>query len=221
MSAALDKTGEATQRRSLMPPHAVVEGLLDDETAGGLVDYAVSRESDFAPTQVGSKAVDPIVRVSTGLRDLGRFRPILKARIFALLPELVARLGVGPIEAPTLETELVAHGDGAFYTRHVDTQLAHYAEITNVRVLSGVYYFHAGPKRFSGGALRLYAIGGRPEADFVDIEPAHNSLLFFPAWAPHAVMPVSCPSKRFADSRFAINCWVHRKKTAAAGLVAP
>jgi SM-20-related protein len=81
-------------------------------------------------------------------------------------------------------------------------------------VLSGVYYFHAEPKAFTGGALRLYAIGGQGER-YVDIEPTHNSLLMFPSWAPHEVMPVRCPSRRFVDSRFAINCWVHRAKPTA------
>jgi SM-20-related protein len=70
-------------------------------------------------------------------------------------------------------------------------------------------------RSLAGGALRLYAIGGEADQKFVDIEPLRNSLLMFPSWAPHEVMPVSCPSKRFIDSRFAINCWVHRKKSAA------
>jgi Rps23 Pro-64 3,4-dihydroxylase Tpa1-like proline 4-hydroxylase len=38
----------------------------------------------------------------------------------------------------------------------------------------------------------------------------------FPSWAPHEVMPISCPSKRFTDSRFAINYWVYRARTPAA-----
>jgi SM-20-related protein len=60
--------------------------------------------------------------------------------------------------------------------------------------------------------LRLYAIGDPAGQTFIDIEPVHNSLLVFPSWAPHEVMPVSCPSQRFMDSRFAINCWVNNKK---------
>ena len=110
--------------------------------------------------------------------------------------------------APKLELQLVAHHDGAFYKRHIDTQTA--SDRKNIRVLSGVYYFHAEPKPFSGGALRLYAIGGDDATDFVDIEPQRNSLLVFPSWAPHEVRTVSCPSKQFSDSRFAINCWIHR-----------
>jgi Rps23 Pro-64 3,4-dihydroxylase Tpa1-like proline 4-hydroxylase len=52
--------------------------------------------------------------------------------------------------------------------------------------------------------------GGKVSGAFVDIEPANDTLVFFPSWYPHEVLPVSCPSGRFEDSRFAINCWVHR-----------
>jgi Rps23 Pro-64 3,4-dihydroxylase Tpa1-like proline 4-hydroxylase len=45
------------------------------------------------------------------------------------------------------------------------------------------------------------------DAAFADIEPGQNRLVAFPSWAPHEVMPISCPSRRFIDSRFAVNCW--------------
>ncbi len=141
------------------------------------------------------------------MHDLGIYRPVLEARILGLVPELITRLQMTPFESPALETELVAHGDGAFFKRHIDTG---HRILDQIRVLSGVYYFNAEPKAFTGGALRLYAIGGNDSDDFIDIEPLRNSLLVFPSWAPHEVMPISCPSKRFINSRFAINCWLHR-----------
>ena len=166
------------------------------------------------------KAVNPAIRVSTGLRELGGYRQILKIKLLGLVPSLIAQLQVTPFENPKLETELVAHGDGAFYKRHIDTQTARYEDVNQIRVLSAVYYFHAEPKAFTGGALRLYAIGGKHGENFVDIEPVRNSLLVFPSWAPHEVMPVRCRSKQFVDSRFAINCWVHRTRSAL-GRTAP
>ena len=110
-------------------------------------------------------------------------------------------------EVSQVELELMAHGDGAFYKRHLDTQTG--GDARSRRLVSGVYYFNHRPKAFSGGALRLYAIGD--DDRFIVIEPVHNSLLVFPSWAPHEVMPVSCPSKAFVDSRFAVNCWLRRK----------
>ena len=137
------------------------------------------------------------------------FRPLLKARLLELAPTLIAELRLTPFEVSKVELELVAHGDGAFYKRHIDTATAR--DAAHLRVLSGVYYLHREPRAFSGGALRLYAIGNN--ARFVDIEPVCNALLVFPAWAPHEVLPVSVPSGRFADARFAINCWLKQRRT--------
>ena len=44
----------------------------------------------------------------------------------------------------------------------------------------------------------------------LDVAPEKDSLLIFPSWALHEVMPVVCPSGEFADSRFSVNCWVWR-----------
>lgn len=204
------KTGSDTHARGIIPPYLVVRDFLDEATVTALFEYALAREAAFAPTGVGhgeSASVKPHVRVSVGLRDLGPFRPILASKVIGLLPEWIARLGASPVGSPKLELDLVAHNEGAYYKRHIDTQTASHQH--SIRVLSAVYYFFAQPKGFSGGALRLFAIGAK-DAGFVDIEPENNTLVVFPSWIPHEVTAVSCPSKHFADSRFAINCWVYR-----------
>ena len=203
--------------RTIMPPYLVLRDFLPKETVAALLEFALAHEADFKPTGVGrtkDDAVKPDIRMSVGTRELGPFKPILKEKLRALVPQLVARLRATPVEDPKFELQLVAHNDGAFYKHHIDTLTA--SDREGLRVLSGVYYFHASPKAFTGGALRLYAIGDPDKKKFVDIEPAHNTLLVFPSWAPHEVMPVSCPSKRFADSRFTVNCWVHRRKAGTA-----
>jgi Rps23 Pro-64 3,4-dihydroxylase Tpa1-like proline 4-hydroxylase len=100
--------------------------------------------------------------------------------------------------------ELVAHGDGAFFARHFDTTAHH-----RRRIISTVYYFHALPKAFSGGVLRLHSMAatGR-DGTFIDIPPDYDTLVFFPSMFPHEVLPVKSPSGKFLDSRFAINCWI-------------
>jgi SM-20-related protein len=215
MSTDLERSDQAkTPVRGRLVPYLVLHDFLDEAAVAGLLDYALSRHSDFAPTTVVPGTVDSSTRVSIGLRELGGYRKVFKAKILELVPTLISRLHVSPFEASWLETELVAHGDGAFYKQHIDTQTDSH-EDKQIRILSGVYYFNAEPKAFTGGALRLHAIGGKNGENFVDIEPVRNGLLVFPAWAPHEVLPVSCPSKRFIDSRFAINCWVCRKNAAA------
>src|SRR5262249_9726509 len=159
----------------LMLPHLVLRDFLDVSTVAGLLDHALSRQSQFEATRLGSGAVDPAFRVSIGLRELGGYRQGLKRKVFDLLPPVVSRLRLGACESPPLETQLVAHGDGAFYKRHIDTQTGRHVEVERIRVVSGVYYFHAEPKAFTGGALRLHAIFGQDARNFIDIEPTHNS----------------------------------------------
>jgi Rps23 Pro-64 3,4-dihydroxylase Tpa1-like proline 4-hydroxylase len=42
------------------------------------------------------------------------------------------------------------------------------------------------------------------------LTPPQNSIVFFPSSYLHEVMPVSCPSRAFADSRLTVNGWLHR-----------
>jgi SM-20-related protein len=191
---------------TMAPPYLVVRDFLDQETVAGLLDYALRHETDFAPTSLGRGTINPAKRISVGVRDLGPFKPAFKSKMLERLPDFIAWLHATAVADAKLEFELVAHGDGAFYKRHIDTQTA--ADLQSIRFLSAVYYFHAEPKAFTGGALRLYAVGSAA-AEHVDIEPACNTLVVFPSWIPHEVMPVRCPSKRFSDSRFAINGWFH------------
>ena len=194
----------AARRR--MPPYCVYQGFLEADAHDGLLAWAIANEAKFEPTTLGGEErVDASLRVSLGVRDFELMKAILHQRVLDFVPTLIRDLRVTPFEPSEVTLELVAHNDGAFYTRHTDLDLGG-ERSTSYRLLSAVYYFHAEPKAFSGGALRLEQFG----ADFVDVQPEQNTLLVFPSWAPHEVLPVSCPSRRFSDSRFAVNCWVHR-----------
>jgi SM-20-related protein len=206
-------------RRNFMPPHVVLTDFLDERLVAGLLDLALSRESRFRESRLAGGAAGGEYRRSRQLRDLEDLGPILTSQILDRLPTLVTALQVAPIEAPSVGIEMAVHGDGDYFRRHIDTLTARRrAEIGTshgaewIMVLSSVYYFHALPRAFTGGALRLHAIGDPETAPYVDIEPTHNTMVFFPSWAPHEVRPVSCPSRRFADSRFSINCWIRRRR---------
>ena len=65
-----------------------------------------------------------------------------------------------------------------------------------------------------GGDLRLFETrftdGRYVATDRSERVPAiRNRVVFFPSLLEHEVMEVTCPSGHFADSRFAINGWVH------------
>jgi hypothetical protein len=207
---------DAAKPAAPLPPYRVFENFLEDTVVKGLLDYACAHQADFAATTLRKgtgEIVDPSYRVSSYLVDFGPERETLTEKVLTLVPAMIRELRVTPFVPAKVELELVAHGDGAFYRRHIDTFTSGDQSKTTQRILSGVYYFHTEPKAYSGGALRLHPFGGpEPDAKFIDIEPQRNMLVVFPSWAPHEVLPVSCPSHVFSDSRFAINCWVRRKK---------
>jgi SM-20-related protein len=196
--------------------------FLEDSMAASLLEYAIAHEAEFLPTRVGDRSdrrVNQQHRFSVGTWQLRQFEPILKAKLLGLLPQFVAALRSTSVEAPGVDLQLVAHNDGQFLKRHIDTMKASVSN--HIRFLSGVYYFHAKPKAFTGGALRLLAIRDRTGSDFVEIEPAHNSLVIFHSWVPHEVMPVVCPSRCFDASRFSINCWFYRRLDEVDNATAP
>jgi len=89
----------------------------------------------------------------------------------------------------------------AFFTEHCDT-VVDGRKLAVGRLISAVYYFHRLPKSLSGGVLRIYPLTGRAKSDaFVEVEPSNDTLVFFPSWFPHEVLPVSCPTGQFEDSR--------------------
>ena len=190
-----------------VPPHLAIRNFLGAEVIAGLLRHAIANEARFKVTEVGARerhGTDFLVRVSKGLSEIGNQRSTLEAKVLALVPDVAPKLGIAPFAPAAAELQLVAHGDGAFYKAHVDP-CQHTA--VNQRMISAVYYFNAAPKGFTGGALRLLAFEGDA---YEDLEPENDMLALFPSWALHEVMQVHCPSGRFIDSRFAINCWLLR-----------
>jgi Rps23 Pro-64 3,4-dihydroxylase Tpa1-like proline 4-hydroxylase len=198
------------------PAHGRISNWLGPQMRTRLLDYAQAHCDSFSVTGVGRgehKRVDLTLRRSMRLKQLGDLEGELQARARETLPAMFERLGAARFEPSKLELEMVAHGDGAFYAKHRDTNVFSNAGAAfgNRRIISAVYYFHSIPKSFSGGVLRIYSFTDNNDTgSFVDIEPTNDSLVFFPSWFPHEVLPVTCPSGRFEDSRFAINCWVRR-----------
>jgi Rps23 Pro-64 3,4-dihydroxylase Tpa1-like proline 4-hydroxylase len=195
-------------------PFGVVRNWLGCQVIEHLLHYLKLNESLFEESTIYIKAniIDRMKRRSSTLPEMNSLvKEIeLNTKMNDMLPTMFERLGNTPFIPSQFEFEMVAHGDGAFFSRHIDT-FTQKKGLTSNRIISSVYYFHAPPKAFSGGALRLHSLSaGHQQATFIDIEPEHDTLVFFSSWFPHEVLPVHVPSGRFMDSRFAINCWIHR-----------
>jgi SM-20-related protein len=206
-----------------LPPHGRLGDFLPPEERDALLSWVLGQEQHFTPAMVkprgedGAAKLDAVTRVALKLRAIGPLEQQLRTRLLAALPAAMHAAGSSGPEPRSLELELTAYGDGAFYAPHLDIPVGpdrrplgnHPGED---RMISAVYYFHREPKRFAGGALRLFRFGVADDSPggFVDLPPEQNSLLLFPSWARHEVRPVECPGGSFADYRFALNCWYCR-----------
>jgi len=206
-----------------LPPFVHRQHFLADDARCDLLDFVLANRADFTPAVVNKGQADSENRVNVDKRIaltsrvLGPLESMLRDRLGSVMADLAARFR-NDFTADSLELELAAHGDGAFFAAHTDLPVglkrkALSDEPGQDRVVSAVYYFHGTPKRFSGGNLRLYRFGADPAgegqevANHLTIEPINNSLVAFPSSVSHEVTRVACPSNRFEDFRFALNCW--------------
>lgn len=202
-----------------MASHVVLQGLLPDEDAAALLAHAIARREDYAPSAVGRQSVvDHGMRRSRLLTDIGPWAGKVQACVQTALPQLLQTLGIAPFAPSRHEIELVAHEDGAFYGKHIDLHTGAMQADAEDRILSVVLYLQREPRAYDGGALRLWPealSAARGDTRPVDIAPGHNMAVVFPSWLLHEVRPVRCESGRFEDARFAVNCWVYRRRRSA------
>lgn len=205
----------AAPQRPLPPCHQFRD-FLDEAEHAALLDWSIANRERFEPARLTGHVVDPRRRIAERVKDVGPNRPVLERRLTEKLPDIFHRTGTKPFGIEFFELEVAAHGDGAFFASHSDipvgrgrTPLGGDKTGRHDRLISGVYYFHREPKRFTGGTLRLYRLGDRDASgDYIEFEPLQNSLVVFPSWVRHEVRPVSCPGCSFEDYRFAVNAWL-------------
>jgi SM-20-related protein len=193
-----------------LPPIVRIENFLGEMSATQLLDYAIAHEADFTPSALnrkGKSVVDRAARKSMISTRLDRFADVIENGVTNALDSVLRQLKINNLLAHSYELEMVWHGDGGFFKRHIDMVCEE--EPSSRRLVSMVYYFHRKPKAFTGGQLRLYPLATDSES-YHDVEPCSDSALFFPSWFPHEVRPVHCRSRIFGDGRFAINCWVRK-----------
>ena len=203
-----------------LPPHRLLPDFLEPDEHRRLLEWTLGERDRFRPARLIGGVLDPERRIASNLRELGEMEAMVEAAVHRRRADIFAGAGVKPFPLEAIEIELAAHGDGAHFAPHLDipygagrSLAAGERASARGRLVSAVYYFHAEPKGFAGGELRLHRFGSRASGEpgsFVDVPPAQNALLAFPSMALHEVRPVSVPSGRFEDSRFAINIWLCR-----------
>jgi Rps23 Pro-64 3,4-dihydroxylase Tpa1-like proline 4-hydroxylase len=177
--------------RGTTAPHHRIVDLLPASTAEQVLAQVLDQKHNFTPLTGDRK----FLRLPCPLDLL----PAFHGRLWQFLPEIQARFGID-LERPEIELYVHAYNDGTRFARHSD---AHGGGNWRRRI-SCVYYLHRRPRGFEGGALIVYDGRGRAHS----LEPVHNSAIFFPSHLIHEVLPVTCQSGDFEDSRFAINVWI-------------
>ena len=191
------------------PRFVVVDDFLSAQEHDELLAYALISEAQFQKGTVTT--YEPDFRQNLVILNFGEsvHSRLLESRLLTWFPLLAKTLGMSVFPLASVESQLTAAADGFYFKRHSD-------EAPEVpRVLSCLYYLHREPRGFGGGELRLYDCidhgGARSPAEtFTAVTPAANRLVVFPSEEFHEAMPVRCPSKQFAYSRFAVTTWLHR-----------
>lgn len=203
---------ESWQQRT---PLVVLDEFLTAQEWASLLGFTLRHRDRFAHSGVldagGNDRNDNSYRRSQVLYDLGPVHDMFSERIMTYLPQVLARLHMPVFPASRFEIQLTATNDGQFFRQHKDDD----SDTVRTRMLTFVYYFYREPKSFGGGALHLYDAefdrGGNITAGAHQlVHPMQNEIVFFPSDCLHEVLPVECPSREFADSRFTVNGWLHR-----------
>ena len=206
-------------------PFARQAGFLPPTRCSALLAFAQAQRERFEVGMVGAGAssrVDPsartalVERKATTREVLPWFEPPLRRAFTAALRQL----RLPEPNAYWVEMALAAYLPGDFFAKHTDTG-THFG----TRRLSFAYYFHRRPRRFCGGDLLLHDAHG---SAYTRIEPAHNSIVFFPSWAVHQISPVESARRGarsqgedFGSARFALHGWLRTYSAKRAAPAAP
>ncbi|HEV7744736.1 MAG TPA: 2OG-Fe(II) oxygenase [Pyrinomonadaceae bacterium] len=189
----------------------------------GLTKYVLAHEQDFTastviPDGVPDAETDVSYRKSRVLYDLGEYAGLVQKRLRALLPEVLKTFRRTEFPIANVDVQITASNHGDFFKVHRDNSSVEPLDIP-LREVTYVYYFHTEPKAFSGGQLSLYnskdgEVENSGEQSVKTITPRQNTLVLFPSFYDHEVLPVRCPTGKFANSRFTVNGWVIREAVA-------
>ena len=216
-TVASETSAAVVERPSVLPAQCVVlDEFLAPQELEQLTRFTIEHEADFSASEVVSPSADGGIvnyehRRSRVLMDLAHHRDLIFARIKAVLPAVLHKLGMEEFSIADVEAQITASNDGDFFHFHSDNGSDRVAS----RQLTFVYFFHREPRQFEGGELRIHDARLEEgtylsEGSYQTIVPQQNQIVFVPCELLHEITPVNCTSQLFADSRFTLNGWLRR-----------
>lgn len=118
--------------------------------AARLLSFAIASEASFVSTRVGKDEgkLDERTRRSLKLAVSDDYIALIEQAVGNSLPHILNELGIRPFPVASYEIELVGHGDGGFYHRHIDMFTGSDRSRSGDRVVSCVYYRTRSPSSF-------------------------------------------------------------------------
>jgi SM-20-related protein len=201
-------------------PYLQLFDFLEADEVQQLLDAVTSTLDTFDPSTVYlgpdiGGHLDEDARRSKVRMDTSELLPLFERRLLSLLPHVRRAIGLDRFDLGWIEAQLTVHGDGDFFTRHRDENNP---GTDGARALTYVYYFHAEPKEFEGGQLRLSVPSADGGLEQIEIEPEPNSIVFFPADFEHEVLPIRTTGDGPGSLRCTFNGWYRIGKGTGAPL---
>ncbi len=216
-TTASETSAAVAARPAVLPAKCVVlDEFLSPQELEELTRFTIEHEADFSTSEVISPEADGGIvnyehRRSRVLTELAQHQDRMLARIKAVLPQVLEKLGMEEFSIADVEAQITASNEGDFFHFHSDNG----SERVASRHLTFVYFFHREPRQFEGGELRIHDARLEDgsyvsEGSYQTIVPRQNQIVFFPCELLHEITPVNCVSQLFADSRFTLNGWLRR-----------
>jgi Rps23 Pro-64 3,4-dihydroxylase Tpa1-like proline 4-hydroxylase len=197
-------------------PFVLLSEFLPPAIHETLVPFVLANQDRMVVATVGQNQYRPEARQSLEIFAEWGQQAVYQC-VRDALPKVQARLHVPAFGVGETELKLRVYLDGHFFRIHMDCPARSKQNVN--RRISFTYFFHRMPRAFTGGALLLFDTDIENNlyttSAFTRIEPEDNSIVFFPSACYHSVVPVSCPSQEFANSRFVINGHFSRHAPAA------
>src|SRR5262249_49904864 len=132
-----------TETANMVRRYLLMEEFLTPSEMQSLMQFALSKEHDFVPSEVVSTeqnegVLDFQYRRSKVLYELDSFEKIIPSRLQARLPGILAPLGIPQFPVVGVETQITSSNDGDCFRSHTDNSQPAVAS----RRLTFVYFFH-------------------------------------------------------------------------------
>lgn len=188
-------------------PYLRIPSFLPPSINNEILEFAVSQESQFRASAVLSDELN--YRQSSVIYELGETGVQFENALQPYLKEAMTYFNMEYPRRTHFESQLTVSSEQDYFKRHRDDS----SESVQNRVLTYVYYFSAQPQKFKGGILNMYDYVQKDDSlvaaeSYISISPTNNSLILFPSWVSHEVMPVQYSGNIFRNNRFTINGWI-------------